>query len=406
MALTLISCATSELTTDTSPPEPTHNLQTITPAEENDQQDSNGSETLDEQIEGRITIVAQAPSVDPIFRNPLQTMAKYGEEKINIRYWPLIVFNREETHSILEEITGNTEVKVFIANPLVPIVWSDGTTFKELREKREDIFIVYCLHRMWLSDEKLPDLAGVADLILVLDDIGIGPAAVRQAYKMGAETFVHYSRTHSMTDIDFARLELIEKECAILGISFVEIIVPDWVYAGGYEVLKFFREDIPRVVQKYGKNTAFFAREPIVMAEAISKGAIFPHPADFFFSPFNNLLYMMDLRSLDDDDFSELNSRANEAIEWTRNFLAERDMLGRVSNWPVPYPFMFTYTAAEYAIKWMNGEVSRERIDVDVLRHLMKDYAGVEVFLTPFTDANTGRTYDNILLVRMDYIIY
>jgi len=42
----------------------------------------------------------------------------------------------------------------------------------------------------------------------------------------------------------------------------------------------------------------------------------------------------------------------------------------------------------------------------------MADYAGVEVFLTPYTDQypytefGTGETYDNYLMMRMDYIIF
>jgi hypothetical protein len=46
----------------------------------------------------------------------------------------------------------------------------------------------------------------------------------------------------------------------------------------------------------------------------------------------------------------------------------------------------YTLSAAEYAIKWINGEVPKEGIDVGVLKQIMEDYAGVEVFLTPYKD--------------------
>jgi len=56
---------------------------------------------------------------------------------------------------------------------------------------------------------------------------------------------------------------LCEKECAILGINFVEIVMPGWVGSGGaIEFSEYFREDIPRAVQEHGKDTAFFAYSP------------------------------------------------------------------------------------------------------------------------------------------------
>jgi len=36
----------------------------------------------------------------------------------------------------------------------------------------------------------------------------------------------------------------------------------------------------------------------------------------------------------------------------------------------------------------------------------MEDYAGVEVFLNPYIDLDTGKVFENILLMRMDYITY
>jgi hypothetical protein len=42
----------------------------------------------------------------------------------------------------------------------------------------------------------------------------------------------------------------------------------------------------------------------------------------------------------------------------------------------------------------------------------MEEYAGVEVFLTPYTDEYpyteypTGKTYDNVLMMRMGYVTF
>jgi hypothetical protein len=101
----------------------------------------------------------------------------------------------------------------------------------------------------------------------------------------------------------------------------------------------------------------------------------------------------------------------------TKAAIAEKNMLGRLSTWPVYDTFMYTYAASEYAIKWINGEVPKEGIDVAALKQLMEEYAGVQVNLTPFVDDGThdyfkregeptGETYYNFLLMSMDYITF
>ena len=92
---------------------------------------------------------------------------------------------------------------------------------------------------------------------------------------------------------------------------------------------------------------------------------------------------------------------AQELIVRTRAALAENNMLGRLSTWPVKDYFMYTFVSAEYALMRISGEVSKKRIDVAVLKRLMEDYAGVEVFLNPYADKD-----DNHLLMRMEYITY
>jgi hypothetical protein len=107
------------------------------------------------------------------------------------------------------------------------------------------------------------------------------------------------------------------------------------------------------------------------------------------------------------DGVIDIYSAAEEAIAIGRSFfLEERGMLGRVSSWSIPPVFMFTHAATEYAIKWLNGEVTRDGIDIDVLRKIMEDFAGVTVYLTPYTDSETGKVHENILMMRMDYFIY
>ena len=60
--------------------------------------------------------------------------------------------------------------------------------------------------------------------------------------------------------------------------------------------------------------------------------------------------------------------------------------------------------SVEYAVKWINGEVPREGVDIGALKQSMKDYVGVKVCLTRFVSGETGT--DNFFLLSMDYFIY
>jgi len=77
----------------------------------------------------------------------------------------------------------------------------------------------------------------------------------------------------------------------------------------------------------------------------------------------------------------------------------------------VPASMMGTATGAEYAIKWINGEVPKDSIDYDVLSRIMADYVNeltgesVDITLAPYEE--DGVTYDNFLLNFIDsYLTY
>jgi hypothetical protein len=267
---------------------------------------------------------------------------------------------------------------------------------------------------------------------------------VEQAKKLGAEAFVYYSYPPSMTrQIYYKRQDLIKHKCADLGIKFVDVTVPDLTsymvtkqYIENYDYTqfkehglierKFIMSDVPKMVEKYGKNTAFFSTYCLMQAPLIDvvldTGAIYPsscHTQPFHAYPTGDLGGVIDLAIMDycfetKNDFSIC---IENAITQIGARLEGKGDLSRLSTWPVFDSFMYASTAAEYAIKWINGEVPKEGVDVDVLKQLMEEYAGVEVYLTPFVDDGThdyyereseptGETYENFLLMTMDYVTF
>ena len=406
ISLLLTICIIWTLTSCGNGSEPTliELIPPIVPPMEIEQQEANSQqeeipEVSDGPFEGKIAVITNVPVGGLSYYSAFPILAGYGEENVFHKIWPVTSF--DEGIIIIEELINNSNVKVIIANPLD---YRGIEGFERLRETREDIFLVFRVRDIGELSEQLME---IADLILLVDEIATGPAMVRQAYKMGAETFVYYSRVWSQMPIEIERRNLIEQECAELGIRFIEVTIPEAITWEGEERRRFFRDDVQRIVQNYGENTAFFSSSMIdFLWSVIEFGGIFPQPNDLLRSPFNAVLDRFDLFSMSDEDFVEIHLSAEKSIELTRRFLDEHNMLGRVSNWPIPYEFLFTHAATEYAIKRLNGEVPKDGIDVDALKKIMEDFAGVNVYLAPFTDLETGITHDHVLMMRMGYFIY
>jgi len=91
-----------------------------------------------------------------------------------------------------------------------------------------------------------------------------------------------------------------------------------------------------------------------------------------------------------------------------RRVAREKKMSGRLSTWPVSASIMFSNAAAEYAIKWINNEVSRDGIENQVLLDCMNAYVtevtgeASIVYMTSFSEKAV--VYENFKLVLMSYL--
>ena len=364
-------------------------------------------------IEGKIAIICNSRTNSyEEYYSAQKVVKKYGEDKITQVFWPdsyTTDWEREEMLQTILELGDDPEVRVIITNQTKPGVDKD---LQRLLEVRDDMFII-CIEPFIRSGINVEDLCNSADFVLQVDYIGMGPAMVRQAKALGANTFVHYyTYSHQFVDGSIIpRIEELRKTCEQYGITFLEKIIPhsqitfdiDW-----------FIEDMEKVISCYGLDTAFFKAHRIdseyFAKVVIDLGAILPQTERP--SPYGGLD-----RALLDPSYLRLSYRPSyeEIIALEREALAEKNMLGRVSFWPMEASDLLTNASVEYAMKWMNGEVPRNGVNVSVLNQLMEEYSGVEVFLTPYVDTDvyyytgvvgSGKTYDNFLLMRMDYITF
>jgi predicted small lipoprotein YifL len=350
-----------------------------------------------EPFEGKIAIVTNTLSQnEEEYRSAQQLVEKYGEDKVVHVMWPdNFMTEQEQMISIVTKLGSDPEIKALIINQAVP---GTNAAVDKLLETRDDLFIAYCQ-----PQENPPDVAARADLILQADELGMGDNIPVQAQKLGAKTLVHYSFPRHMSIVLLSsRRDLMEAKCKEIGIEFVDATAPDPTGDAGLPgAQQFILEDVPKMVEKYGKDTAFFStncgmQTPLIKA-SVDAGAIYPQPCCP--SPYHGYPSALGIESTG----YTADAMAN-VISETAKKLDEKGVLGRFSTWPVPVAMMNTVAAGEYAIKWLNGEVGDE-LDTTVLEGLMTEYAnGISVATTTYVE--NGTEFPTYRLIMMDFLTY
>lgn len=349
----------------------------------------------DGAFDGKIAIVTNTVSQnEEEYRSAQIMVERYGADKVNHVTWPdNFMTEQEQMVSIVAKIAADPEVKALVLNQAVP---GSNAAVDKLLETRDDIFIVYCT-----PQENPSDVAARANLIVMPDEFSMGTAMVEQAHAQGAKVFVHYSFPRHMSQILLSgRRDLIKEKCAELGIEFVDATAPDPTGESGTTgAQQFILEDVPKMVAEYGADTAFFSTNcsmqvPLIQA-VVSEKAIYPQPCCP--SPFHGFPAALGLESTDVGDIDAVVAATNAKI-------AEAGVQGRLSTWPVPAAMMCTIASAEYAVKWINGEVPQEGIDLEILKGCMKDYAQVDVTLNTYVEE--GTEYPNFQQIIMGYLTY
>ena len=349
---------------------------------------------------GKIAVVTAHVSInEDDYYSAGNLIEKYGKEKIIHTMWPLdYMTDKGQVMRVVAELAADNDVKALI---IVQAVSGTNAAIKKLKEIRDDVFIVYCE-----AHEANNEAAESANLILAVDDDGMGAAMVKQARKQGAKVFVHYSFPRHMSIPRLKnRRDLIQQECVKGDVQFINTMVPDPAGEAGFgEAEKFILNDVKEIVTRYGDETAFFCtncslQAPLIKA-VVENHAVFPQPCCP--SPYHGFPKALGIET--NNGTLGLNLLIGEACR----IVAEKNMTDRLSTWPVSAPMMFSNAGAEYAIKWINGEVPKTGIDSHVLAEAMNEYVedvigeASNVYISSYSDET--RTYDNYKLVLMSYL--
>jgi len=293
----------------------------------------------------------------------------------------------EQTIATVTNMAADPDVKAIVFVQAVP-----GATaaINKVKETRDDILFI-----AGVCAEDPGVIAEAADICLLVDEISMGTTIIDQAAKQGAKTFVHVSfERHLGYATISARQALFKQRCADLNIEYVEATAPDPTGdAGVTGAQAWVTENIKVYVDQYGKDTAFFCTNCSMQVPLIQQcaelGAIYPQqccpsPYHGYPSAFNISVegHEGDVQYMLDQIAAKVKEYGNE---------------GRMSTWAVAINMMMIEAGYNYAVKWIEGEIT-ERCDETALLNEMKAIAGDETTITKYSDDAVG-TLDNFFMI-------
>lgn len=309
------------------------------------------------------------------------------------------------THLVLPE-KFDTEIEGCIStivsaadDPLMrAVIVSSGQSglipaFQQLKEKNSDIITISSA----IYDE--PDMMSEnIDLNLDMDAIRRGETIPTKAKEMGAKTFIHYSfPTHLAKPTITARRDKMKETCEKLGLEFVEVITPDPQTGNGPEAMQqFLQEDIPRQIEKYGKDTNIFGTNcpmyDVIIAKALElkftvAEQCCPTPTQAY-----PTVLGLEIAEEDATNFDKINQMITEKVD-------AQDMKGRLSGWPIPVTIFLPKFGVEVA-REMIANPDFDPNNADNLGKIAQDKFGLEVSFQQYEN------YENYYMFIMESIYY
>ncbi len=369
-----------------------------TSSEDTSSEDNNDDSASTEEGAWKIGILTGTVSQnEEEYRAAENVFKKYGEEHVVMKTYPDKFMDEQDTTiANIVELASDPDIKAIIIVQAVPGV---SAGIEKAKELRDDLLFI-----AGVPGEDPGMIAGAADIVVAMDELSMGTAIPAQAKKLGAKTFIHYSFPRHMSyALLSARRDIFKSECEKLGLQFVDATAPDPTSdAGVTGAQQFILEDVPRMIAKYGKDTAFFSTNcsmqvPLIQSVA-EQGGIYPQPCCP--SPTHGFPSALALEIPKDKQ-----SDMQFILDATSAKLEEMNMKGRMSTWPVPVSMMFVQGGAEYAKSWILGEFT-EKVNKDKLLEDFKDYAKKDIQVQTLVDKDKDGNevkYDNYFMVLLDF---
>lgn len=325
---------------------------------------------------------------------------KYGDADSggmikHVTYPDNFMQEQETTIAQIVGLSDDEDMKVIVVNQAIP-----GTVaaFKQIREKRPDILLLANS-----SQEDTAMIEAAADLVVDPDNVNRGYLMVLAAKKMGADTFVHISfPRHMSIELLSLRRNIMEQAAKDLGLKFVFETAPDPMSDVGVPgAQQFILEKMPAWVEKYGKNTAFFATndaqtEPLLKRVA-ELGAIFVEPD--LPSPIMGYpgAFGIDLKK-EAGDWPAILKKVEETV-------VAKGGAKRMGTWAYSYGYTATEALVEYGKNVVEGTMEKDNL-ADVLKAFGMYTPGAEWNGSLYYDNVTGKEIKNHVMVYQDTYVF
>lgn len=377
LILSISACSRDTGTTETPPTEGTETGGTETG-------DTGSTEPADDYKIGIITgTVSQG---EEEFQAAQNMVKKYGDKIVTATYPDNFSSETETTIANVVGLASDPAVKAIVFVQAVP---GAAAAVDKVRETRPDMLFV-----LGVVAEDPATIASKADVAMLVDELSMGYEIPKKAKEMGAKTLIHYSfaRHLSYASIAERRARMIE-ECERQGIEFVDVTAPDPTGdAGTSGAQQFILEDVPRQVEKYGKDTAFFStncsmQEPLIRS-IWDLGAIFPQQCCP--SPYHGYPAALNI-SVDGHEGDVQYMLDQIAVK-----LKEKGQEKRMSTWAVPINMLMVDAGVDYSIAYIEGKATSTN-DTALLTSVINDLSKNQVTMSNYEV--DGKKLDNFYLL-------
>ncbi len=303
----------------------------------------------------------------------------------------------ETTVSKLVAMASDPEVKAIVMCQGVP---GAAPAFAKIKEMRDDMLLI-----IGTPQEDPVVISEAADIVMHTDEVRQGDSIVEKCVDWGAEVLVHYSfPRHMAMELIVARHQLLEANCAAMGIELVDVTAPDPTAEAGIAASQqFIYEDVPAQIAKYaGKKVAFFTTNcsmqvPLQATVLKEENAYYPSPCCP--SPFHGFPSSLSL---------ELNvADGNDAaLQTVAAKLAETGAESRFSTWPAPVAMTIIDVGVAYAKDFIEGKIT-DRNDSAAINNLLQErIPGAKVFTYTNAEGKELPNFYTILLANVNFADY
>lgn len=355
----------------------------------------NTNDTVVENTDGdyKIGIITGTVSQgEEEFQAAQNMAAKYGDMIVTATYPDNFSSETETTIANVVALASDPDVKAIVFVQAVP---GACAAIDKVRETRPDMLFI-----CGVAAEDPATIASKSDIVLLVDEISMGSTIPQKAYDMGATTLIHYSFARHLSYATIAaRRQLMIEKCEELGIQFVDVTAPDPTGDAGVPgAQQFILEDVPRQVETYGENTAFFStncsmQEPLIRS-VIEQHAIYPQQCCP--SPYHAYPGALNI------DVAGHEGDVEYLLGEIKNVLTENDMQDRMSTWQVPINMLMVEGGVRYAIEYCEGRTDG-RLDEEVLFSILNEVAGGEGKCTITNYDDDGTELENFYMLLCDY---